>query len=409
MTSTTPSLSEQQKLLEKILNSKEFYGSKISQSYLTYLVEATQKSKDLKEMTIAQEVFGKDESFNPVEDTIVRSHTYHIRKKLESYYEKEGVDDPYRLELPRGRYEAAFTAVLDGPLPKPERRRINKSKYIPFLIILVLFIATVSLWFKVRSLENTYQFIDKDDPLWSDYLQSKLPVLLVVGNHFFFNDYVKEYDYVVGVRHGKINSMEDFDAFKANHPNSQAYVIDEPYFPYHSVWSMPPILSMLFSVNEKPILRKSSAVTPQMLDEYNLIYVGSIKTLYILKHTLAKSHFDFEISPHKIIYASPDSTLANSYAASHHSPGPNDDLVLAVKLPGPKRNSIFIVASFHSLGAAEVVNYLVEEASRNQLEDQFIKKYGYVPRYFELLFRVSGIDKTAYNTEILVCNEIEAN
>ena len=73
----------QNKLLEKILKSKEFSHSKIYQSYLTYLVESSRKGKDLKETVIAIEVFGKDASFNPAEDTIVRSHTYTLRKKLE--------------------------------------------------------------------------------------------------------------------------------------------------------------------------------------------------------------------------------------------------------------------------------------------------------------------------------------
>jgi len=46
------------------------------------------------------------------------------------------------------------------------------------------------------------------------------------------------------------------------------------------------------------------------------------------------------------------------------------------------------------------------ESKRTELENRFRKKYGKVPQYFEILFRVTGIDKTAYNSEILVCNEI---
>ena len=72
----------QKKYLEKILNSKEFSGSKIYKSYLTYLIDAANEGKELKETTIAIEVFGKDAGFNPAEDTIVRSHTYNLRKKL---------------------------------------------------------------------------------------------------------------------------------------------------------------------------------------------------------------------------------------------------------------------------------------------------------------------------------------
>ena len=88
--------STQKKCLEKILLSKEFAGSDIYQKYLTYLVNSTEEGKDFKEATIAIDFFGKDGSFNPAEDTIVRSHTYILRKKLESYYLNEGREDKYR-------------------------------------------------------------------------------------------------------------------------------------------------------------------------------------------------------------------------------------------------------------------------------------------------------------------------
>lgn len=40
------------------------------------------------------------------------------------------------------------------------------------------------------------------------------------------------------------------------------------------------------------------------------------------------------------------------------------------------------------------------------LEKRFKEKYDEVPQYFEILFRVTGIDKTAYSTEVLIYNEI---
>ena len=82
-----------EKLLEKILNSNEFSNSSIYGNYLTYLVKAAIEGITLKETTIAIEFFGKDADFNPAEDTIVRSHTYTLRKKLERYYFTEGRKD----------------------------------------------------------------------------------------------------------------------------------------------------------------------------------------------------------------------------------------------------------------------------------------------------------------------------
>ncbi len=401
----------QKKLLEKIINSAEFSGSKVYASYLAYLVEAAKSGKCLKETSIAIDFFGKDANFNPAEDTIVRSHTYTLRKKLQSYYYSEGKDDEYRLRIPKGHYETTFVPITENLYhPKHLFRWLSKRYYL--LIILILCILLGLMWIYYQNLcgkLETYQIIDRNDPIWQEYLQSKLPVLVVVGDHFFFNKYDETYQYAIDIRHGKINSLADMEALKKEFPDNSIKSTEEPYFPYHSIWSLPPVLSILYSAGQKPLMRKSSSISPQILGEFNLIFLGSIKTLYTLKHTLSESHFAFEILPHKITYTAPDSSESQVFRTSLHSAGPNEDLVLALKLPGPANNSIFIIASYHSLGAPEIVNYLTATATRKGVEQKFIDKYGKMPQYFEILFRVTGIDKTAYNTEMLIYNEITKN
>jgi hypothetical protein len=400
--------SAQKKLLEKILASDEFSHSKIYQTFLTYLVDSCLQGKELKETTIAIEVFGKDSSFNPAEDTIVRSHTYTLRKKLESYYFHEGKDEKTRLKIAKGHYGIEYVTG-SGSRIHPKNLIHLLTRNFQAAVILALCLLSLLLWLQKRSAcgrLQRYQIIDRNDPVWKEYLKSELPVLIVVGDHFFFNDYSEKFGSQVGIRHPRINSPEDFEAL---YPKLRIDPSSEPYFPYHSVWSLPPVLSILFSANETPILRKSSDVGPQMLDEYNIIFLGSIKTLYKLKHTLLKSHFRYEISPHKVIYTPPDTGSVRVFTTSLHSPGPNEDLILALKLPGPVGNSIFIIASFHSLGVPEIAYFLTSPQRRVKLDQMFEEKYGKIPPYFEVLFRVTGIDKTAYSTEILVCNQIASN
>jgi len=396
-------------LLEKILSSQEFSSSKIYQSYLTYLIKAADEGRSLKESTIAIEFFEKDADFNPAEDTTVRSHTYNLRKKLETYYLKEGKEDKYQIHIPKGHYEIEVVPVVqeDFTLKNILKRLASHKLYIFIIFILILVLAT--LFVKNQTLENrlkNFKTIENNDAIWRDYLRSSLPVLIAVGDHFFFSEYNEVYQNLLAIRDGKINSMEDLEGLKLKYPDKNLQPADEPYFPYHSIWSLPPILSLFYSNNQKPILRKSSALSPQILDEYNIIFIGSIKTLYILKYTLANTHFDFEISPHVIRYTKPDSNTVQEFNTNLHSAGPNEDLILALKLPGPANNSIFIIASYHSLGAPEIANYLTNPTTVSELEKKFIEKYGSVPQYFELLFRVTGIDKTAYNTELLIYNKI---
>jgi len=396
----------QKKLLEKVLSSSEFSTSKIHASYLSYLYEGSRHGEHLKETKIAIEFFGKDASFNPAEDTVVRVHTYTLRKKLENYYLNEGRDDKYRFVIPKGHYLVTLVPVESPPHRLLYLLRKKYSVLICGALACLLIVVGIRYLVLQRQLAR-YQVVEKTDPIWADFLHPRLPVLLVLGDHFFFDEYSPKYGASLTIRYGKINSAEDLEALAKRFPDQVIKPTEEPYFPYHSIWSLPPILSILYSVHQKPILRKASALSPQNLNENNIIYLGSIKTLYALKHTIKESHFDYSILPHQIVYTPSDSSARQVYQTSLHSAGQNEDLVLVLKLPGPVDNAILLIASYHSLGAPEIANHLTYAPTRAAVEEKFINKYKMMPRYFEILFRVTGIDKTAYRTDILVFNKIE--
>lgn len=402
--------STREKLLEKILNSQEFISSSIYGKYLQYLVNSTLEEKNLKETTIAFEFFEKDSDFNPAEDTIVRSHTYKLRKKLERYYFTEGKNDNYRFRIPKGHYQVKIVPVADSS--KSENILTWMPNYYLLIISIILIAALIFLWMKNSSLQDQlskYDIIDKDNFIWQEYIHSELPILIVPGDHFMFNAYVEQYERQMSIRDVTINSQQEMEVLKSKYSDNTIVPAPEPYFPYHSIWSLPPIISVLFSANQDPILKRSSSINPQMLDEYNIIFVGSIKTLYTLRHTIKNSHFSIEIAPHIITYTPPDTGEVRQFSTDLHSTGPNEDLVLALKLPGPKLNSIMIIASYHSLGAPEISNYLTDKESQEEVKQFFIDKIGKTPKYFEILFKVTGIDKTAYSKEVLILNEIQSH
>jgi hypothetical protein len=400
-----------QKVIDKIIASEEFCNSSTYAQYLKYLFDSTVAGKAPKETTIAIEFFEKGPDFNPAEDTIVRSYTYQLRKKLERYYFTEGKNDKCQVVIPKGHYEVSLTERSEGITSPKYIIKYIRRHYAP-LIILALVVAIAALAFhtySIRSELDRYAVIEPDNFIWRDYIHSELPILVVPGDHFMFDVTSIEYERNFSVRDTSINSLEDLDDLRSRYPDRTIAPTDEPYFPYHSIWSLPPVLLVLFSANQHPILRKSSDIIPQILDEYNIIFVGSIKTLFTLKYTLASSHFDFEITPHRVVYTPADTLAPQVFETDLHSPGPNEDLVLALKLPGPADNTILIIASYSSLGAPEIANYLTQPETCSQLAQLFEEQLGSTPDYFEILFHVVGIDKTAYDTAILIFNEITRN
>ncbi|MFC1481166.1 hypothetical protein ACFL6E_02850 [Candidatus Neomarinimicrobiota bacterium] len=398
-------------LIEKIIQSDEFANSTVYGKYLTYLFNASIQNTPLKETTIAMDVFGKGSDFNPAEDTIVRSHTYNLRKKIEHYNLTEGRSERYRPVIPKGHYEIQFEEVS---MERKSRQMMTKIFPYRYQALVTIFLLSVIGYLYInniivhRALQK-YHVLAPGNFVWKEFLESDLPVMIVPGNHYVFNIESDVFERALTVRDVQVNSIEDYEAFKAQFPEQDIGLANEPYFPYHSIWGLPPILSVLFSANKKPILRKSSDINPQVLDEYDLIFTGSIKTLYSLNYLLPRSHFKYEIIPHRITYTPSDNGQQQNFETSEHSPGPNEDLVLVLKLPGPANNTNLLIASYSSMGVPEIAKYLTDDISLAKLENHFQKELGHVPEYFEILFRVQGIDKTAYKSEILICGEIQGD
>jgi hypothetical protein len=98
--------------LERILLSAPFRNSKRYPAFLRYVVEQelSGASSDLKERTIAIDVFGKDPYYDPAADPVVRISAGEVRKRLAQYYQEAADPAQLRIELPVGSYRPEFIA-----------------------------------------------------------------------------------------------------------------------------------------------------------------------------------------------------------------------------------------------------------------------------------------------------------
>jgi hypothetical protein len=82
--------------LSRILESSMFIQSDRLGRFLRFTVETTLagKAQMLKEYLIGTEVYDRQASYHPSEDSIVRSEARRLRQKLKEYYEFVGKDDP---------------------------------------------------------------------------------------------------------------------------------------------------------------------------------------------------------------------------------------------------------------------------------------------------------------------------
>ena len=112
--------------LQRILDSPAFEASERRKRFLRYVVEEllAGRADRLKGYAIATDVFGRDESFDPQTDPVVRLEARRLRRALEHYYLTAGRDDPIRIEIPKGGYvpicERREHPSLDSPAPAGE-------------------------------------------------------------------------------------------------------------------------------------------------------------------------------------------------------------------------------------------------------------------------------------------------
>ena len=108
--------------LDRLLRSRLFQRSRRRRRFLEYIVRETLagRSHGLTGYSLALEVFGRPDTFDPVVDPVVRVEAARLRDKLREYYSGDGQRDPIRIELPKGTYAPQIEV---GQESRVDRRR----------------------------------------------------------------------------------------------------------------------------------------------------------------------------------------------------------------------------------------------------------------------------------------------
>ncbi|MET4318345.1 TolB-like protein/Tfp pilus assembly protein PilF [Bradyrhizobium sp. RT5a] len=96
--------------LKQICSSQHFHVNERRRGFLRFIVKETLSGRalSLKGYTIALAVFGRDQSFDPQADPVVRLEARRLRRDLDSYYVDAGRNDVVRIWIPKGSYVPKF-------------------------------------------------------------------------------------------------------------------------------------------------------------------------------------------------------------------------------------------------------------------------------------------------------------
>ncbi|TIR41901.1 MAG: hypothetical protein E5X64_07320, partial [Mesorhizobium sp.] len=137
--------------LALILNSADFDATDRERRFLSHVVEETLAGRGdrIKAYSIAVEVFGRDMSFDPQTDPIVRIEAGHLRRGLERYYLTAGHADPILITIPKGGYVPTFSVrsppeTIEPDLPVEWAEKVPTPRWMKASWLTVVLAATVA-------------------------------------------------------------------------------------------------------------------------------------------------------------------------------------------------------------------------------------------------------------------------
>lgn len=112
-----PSADEVRAHLSSMLGSPNFVVPARLRQFLSYVVDEALAGRGdrIKAYSIAVEVFGRDKTFDLMNDPVVRIEAGRLRRALERYYLLEGEAAPMSITIPKGGYAPVFRRHVDAP------------------------------------------------------------------------------------------------------------------------------------------------------------------------------------------------------------------------------------------------------------------------------------------------------
>ncbi len=154
-------------MVERILLTVPFQKSANLHGLLSHLATHSilGKTEVLTERQIGIAVFGKAAGYSPAEDSAVRVHVRQLRLRLHEYFDQEGRNETWRMDIPKGSYVLEFhesrPELSPKPLPAPEagpqpgKLRAIRVRDVLFWIALAAALVSSIGWYRsARAIPN---------------------------------------------------------------------------------------------------------------------------------------------------------------------------------------------------------------------------------------------------------------
>jgi hypothetical protein len=454
---------EMRQALKRVLSSKHFAHAPMKRKFLRLTCDfhLSGRGAELNEYLIGREVFDRDDSYNPATDPIVRVGAHGVREKLALYYQKEGVDDEIRIEIPVGSYEPVFIRTNQAPAPQAVdtaaaygaeaeierqpagfftggdaepaddgRPRAAGKRMLAVMQIAVaaLAVAVIVLLVMVlgqRGKVESHALAvaknrDAHGVVWEPFLKSPEPTLLILSNPIVHRA-VTGADPDPATQGAIALTAEQAMAFTSASGGRLPLKQDKPLqlIPAFNMYTgigeaigVYRISSMLQAAGEQTLLKQSRSIGPEDLRDQDIILLGSVYSNQWSKPLSIKENFVYstrgtienlapaqgEQSEYKAVFDDRSGILIEDYALITVTPGVTG------------QRTVMVLAGIYSEGTEAAADFVTNASYLNELNQRLRQLRGQStppPRYYQALLKVRVENSFPTKVSLLTVHELQ--
>jgi hypothetical protein len=421
--------------VERILHSETLHHCEVLQRLLSNLAE---KSRPGEADPPKEDVVLTDGSQRPTNgdsrhDATFRIQVSRLRQKLADYYRTEGLNDPIRIDLPKGHFELTWEprglSAEVPPLPVPtatisnrnhDDAKLRKAAVLLQVGLLVWVCAAVTIalgaysWLRPWSAKATNISAVSDwtpelEDLWGPFVVSSRPLIVAIEDPLFVELRVGSGVYY---RDRSLNNWKDVSTSPAiaalrGALNNPEIGPSQSYTAFGEVDAAFLVGKLLGSHVRNFSLVKASEVTLRQLGDNNVLFVG-IQNLFFNDQVSALP-IEPQLLPVQggIRNQSPKPGEPALFADQHSAQG---DVVYALvtHVPGPLgSNEVGSLTSNRSGGYVAAVQWLTNPRLARVLVDKLKQASdGRMPHYYQVLLKVKFKDDVPTETTCVLVREL---
>lgn len=391
--------------LNQVLAGSGFKSPKRHGELLRYLVDRSLADETPHEVDIAIDVFGRDASYDPAESSSVRVSIHNLRKKLDDYYAEHPPESNLRLTIPKGSYRVSFGSTFIatdssiGEAAETASRRLS-----PWAVtagVLLVCSLAMNAFFSQRLMSGMALGSDPTRPTfaWPDIFEGDEPILIALGDFYFFSDQSRFPDRLHFIRDVGINSTEELRNLGVETYGPAVQGSDMTYLPKAPAFALQSILPAVQQLGKPVSLKLMSEVTGEDLRENDVIYIGFVRSMGALQqYFLDASNFSAE--PPFMELRHKDSAETYGYSGTVY--GYTQDYGLFSKMPGPGNGELVVFTGIHDIGIMHAVRALTDPARKGDLIEALHSNADTSSKAVEVLFSVSGYNRSDLGATVAI-------